>query len=136
MTAAVPAGHRDPTQAWGAVGHLRLTVQSTLLSPMKHDPSCEIDGESVPIRNGENLILVHAGRHHVEAHVLWTGPFGRASADVEVPPDGEAALWYAPSFYRFVEGRLGPAPQQAAGAWFIVLVFLVLAVGLLLTWIR
>lgn len=136
VTAAVPVGHRDPDQAWGAVGHLRLTVQSTLLGRLKYAPFCEIDGESVQIRNGENVILVHAGRHHVEAHVLWVGPYGRASADIEVPPGGEAVLWYAPAFYRFVEGRLGSEPQQPAGTWFVVLVVLVFAVGLLITLAR
>lgn len=133
MTAAAPAGHRDPDQPWGAVGHLRLTVQRTLLGRLRYSPSCEIDGESVRIHNGENAILVHAGRHHVEAHVLWVGPYGRASADIEVAPGGEADLWYAPAFYRFVEGRLGSAPQQPAGTWFVALVALVVVVGLLVT---
>ena len=136
MTAEVPAGHRDPDQPWGAVGHLRLTVQETLIGPMAHAPTCEIDGEPVQLQAGENVLLVHAGRHHVEARVLWRGPFGRAGAYVNIPPDGEASLWYAPSFYRFVEGRLGPEPQRAAGRGFLGLVLVVIAIGLLVTLAR
>jgi hypothetical protein len=133
----VPAGQRDPTMPPGATGLLQLTVQGTLLGRGRlTGPYLQIDGESVPVAFGENPITVHAGRHHVRATMSFGWPFGGASLDVHIPDGGALNVWYAPSFSYYVKGRLGTEPQKPAGSWYLVLVGLALAVGLVVTALR
>jgi hypothetical protein len=133
----LPAGVLDPTMPPGATGLLRLTVQDTLLGrPRLTGPYLHIDGDPVPVAFGENNITVHAGRHHVRAAMSFGWPFGRASMDVHVPDGGALDLWYAPSFSFYVEGRLGTQPQKPPGSWYLLLVGIAVAAGLVVTALR
>ena len=133
----VPAGQRDPTMPPGATGLLRLTVQDTLLGRGRlTGPYLRIDGEPVSVAFGENPITVHAGRHQVHAAMSFGWPFGRAIMDVQVPDGGALDMWYAPSFSYYVKGRLGTQPQKPAGSWYLLLVGIALAVGLVVTALR
>ncbi len=133
----VPAGVLDPTMPPGATGLLRLTVQGTLLGRGSlTGPYLRIDGDPVPVAFGENPITVHAGRHQVHLTMSFGWPFGSASLDVHVPDGGALDVWYAPSFSYYVKGRLGTQPQKPAGSWYLVLVGLALAVGLVVTALR
>jgi hypothetical protein len=111
-------------------GHLRLTVQSTLLGKPAVSVRAEVDGEPVPVRHGENLIPLSAGRHRLAVSTLLVGGSRDVAAEVEVPRDGEVALWYAPPFHRGIGGRLGHLPQRAGGTWFVVLVVAIVVLGL------
>jgi hypothetical protein len=126
MTDEPPAG----------TGHLRLTVQSTLLGRQALGVRARVDGVPVPVQHGENVIPVPAGTHRVEASTLLTGGSGDVSVEVDVPAGGEVALWYAPSFNQAIAGRIGDRPQRPAGTWFVVLVALILMVGMAYTFTR
>ena len=114
-------------------GHLRLTVQNTLLGKPALGVRARVDDEPVTIRAGENLIALDAGRHKVEMSTLLVGGSGDASAEVDVPAHGQAALWYAPPFNRAIAGRLGDRPQRPAGTWFLLLVAAIIVLGMLYT---
>ena len=126
MTNEPPAG----------IGHLRLIVQPTLLRRAALGVEARVDGVPVSVRRGDNVISLPSGRHRVEASTLLTGGSGDVSIEVDVPADGEIALWYAPSFNQAISGRIGDRPQRPAGAWFVVLVAVILVVGMAYTLIR
>ncbi|GAB3249717.1 hypothetical protein [Nocardioides dilutus] len=126
MTDEPPAG----------TGHLRLTVQPTLLGRPGLGVTARVDGEPVRVQHGENVIPLAAGRHRVEASTFLTGGSGDVTIEVDVPAGGQVALWYAPSFVRAVSGRIGDRPQRPAGTWFVVLVALILVVGMAYTFAR
>jgi hypothetical protein len=126
MTDEPPAG----------TGHLRLTVQSTLVGRQALGVHARVDGVPVPVQHGENVIPVPAGTHRVEASTLLTGGSGDVSVEVDVPAGGEVALWYAPSFNQAIAGRIGDRPRRPAGTWFVVLVALILMVGMAYTFTR
>jgi hypothetical protein len=117
-------------------GHLRLTVQPTLLGRAALGVRARVDGEPVSVKHGENVIPLPAGRRRVEASTLLTGGSGDVSIEVDVPAGGELALWYAPSFNQAIAGRIGHRPQRPAGTWFVVLVAVILVVGMAYTFTR
>ena len=120
----------------GGTGHLRLTVQSTLLGRPASGVRARVNGEPVPVQHGENLIPLPAGLHRLEASTFLTGGSGDVSIEVDVPAGGELALWYAPSFNQGISGRIGYRPQPPAGTWFVVLLAVILVVGLGYTLLR
>ncbi len=127
---------QSPASPAAGDGRLRLTVQSSLIGRPRFGVRARVDGEPVPVQHGSNVIALPAGRHQVEVFMVLVREYGNATAQVEVPAHGEAALWYAPPFEYYVSGRIGPEPQRAAGTWFFVLVAVFLVLGIAYTVLR
>lgn len=118
-------------------GRIRLTVQSSLLGRSRFGVRCRVDGEPVTVeQHGVTLIPVDAGRHRIEVFKVFAGEYGKASAEVDVPAGGEAPAFYAPPIDVWGAGRIGTAPVQPSGTWFVVMVGLLLVVGLAYTLLR
>jgi hypothetical protein len=117
-------------------GRLRLTVQSTLLGRAKWGVRARVDGEPVPVHHGENVITLPAGRHRVEGFMIFTGEYGHASVEVDVPTGSHVAAYYAPPFMLAIPGRMGLTPQQPAGRWWVYLFVAILVLGLAFTFVR
>jgi hypothetical protein len=114
-------------------GHIRLTVQSSLLGRSKLGVYARVDDEPVKVTYGENVIAAAAGRHRVEGYVVFAAEYGHASVDVEVPAGGEARAFYAPPFLHASPGRMGLTPQQPPGRWWVYLFCAILVLGLIWT---
>jgi len=118
------------TQPPAGDGHIRLTVQGSLIGRSRFGVRCRVDGEPVTVaQHGETRLPVAAGRHRVEVFKVFTGEYGNATVDVDVPAHGEAPAYYAPPIDLWGAGRMGPVPQQPSGTWFLVTVGVLIALG-------
>ena len=122
------------TPAGLPVGWLRLTVQDGLLDRVKVSPEVWVDGITVPVARGENLITLPTGVHRVEARPAFH--LGRAVTEVQVVQGQVTPLYYAPPLARVDVGRFGSVPVQPQGRLFLAMVAAALVVGLLVTWLR
>lgn len=90
---------------------IRLNVRPPTLGSGRHTPWVQVDGSSVPVVIGDNLVEVAAGPHRVEVAPRWD-PARVRSIRVDVAADAEVALFYADPPSRFFGGSLGTRRRQ------------------------
>ena len=90
---------------------IRLNVRPPTLGSGRHAPRVQLDGTSVPVVTGDNLVEVATGSHLVEVAPHWDPARVRATR-VDVGPDAEVALFYADPPSRFFGGSLGTRRRQ------------------------
>lgn len=81
-------------------------------------PKIFVNGQEIPAVWGRNVIPVQPGQHHVHVHVPYFLPpkIGPADATVPVHPgQPPVELEYRAPVFAFVNGSLGPPPQQYNG---------------------
>jgi hypothetical protein len=77
----------------------------------RHAPAVQVDGVPIPVRVGDNLLKVSAGRHLVQAAPRWD-PARVRTLHVHVGPGAEARVFYADPASRFFGGSLGTRYRQ------------------------
>ncbi|MEU6561829.1 hypothetical protein [Nocardia nova] len=80
-------------------------------------PKITVDGMPVPVaRWGQTHIPVGAGQHHVRVSTKWLWDMGPAQTAVPVAEGHTTHVFYKAPAIAFINGAIGPVPQQAPGA--------------------
>jgi hypothetical protein len=111
---------------------IRLNLRPPTMGSGRHAPWVQVDGVHVPVRIGDNVLQVSAGRHLVQVAPRWD-PARVRELDVHVGPGAVVPVFYADPPSRFFGGSLGTRHRQdwalrCLQAWG-VLVVLTMLVG-------
>jgi hypothetical protein len=88
-------------------------------------PRAEINGHTVPLNWGDNMIQAQPGVHNIKIYMPWMWKYGKAEITVDNRTAPAPRVYYAPPFTTFTKGAIGLEPVKNPG----LLVFL-LAIGL------
>jgi hypothetical protein len=113
---------------------LKFTVQGNALTSNMVPPTVTIDGHPAPAPSmgGSVSIPIPPGPHHIEVYSQWLRKYGQASLAVNVQPNTELEVFYAPPFHQFSKGAMGFTPQKRAGVGILIGILAVVVVIILL----
>ena len=113
---------------------IKFTVQGSVLTSNLVPPTLTIDGHPAPSASGgsSTVIPVPSGTHHLEAYSQWLRSYGQAALDVQIPPQSQVEVFYAPPYHQFTGGAMGVTPQPRKGMGCLVGIFAGLLVIVLL----
>ncbi|MFG1609156.1 hypothetical protein [Actinoplanes sp. NPDC049265] len=96
-------------------------------------PNLTIDGHQVHAAWGRTVVPVPPGQHHVHMHVPYLLPsrVGNADAMVTVQPGQTIEVEYRAPAIGWLDGSMGPAPQQFRGMTAAIVLLIVPLVMLL-----
>ncbi|SFS36220.1 hypothetical protein [Saccharopolyspora flava] len=100
-------------------------------------PQVTINGQPGPVLTwGKNPIDLPPGQHQIQVHVNYLWKIGYATAVIPVGPGQQLDVFYRAPAMVFVDGAIGPTPQETPGMGLtigvsIAVFVLVLLLGLL-----
>ena len=92
-------------------GLIRLNLRPPTMGSGRHAPWVQVDGVHIPVRIGDNLLKVAAGRHLVQVAPRWD-PARVRELNVHVGPGAVVPVFYADPPSRFFGGSLGTRYRQ------------------------
>lgn len=79
------------------------------------DPTAVINGHTVPLRWGENVIPAPPGVHHITIYMQWMWKVGKAEITVDNTSGQAPPVYYALPYTGFQKGAIGHQPQANPG---------------------
>jgi hypothetical protein len=79
------------------------------------NPTAIINGHSVPLRWGENVIPAPPGVHHITIYMQWLWKVGSAEITVDNSRAPAPPVYYALPYSGFQKGAIGFEPQSNPG---------------------
>ncbi len=95
-------------------------------------PTVRLNGYTVPVRYGENVLPLPPGRWHIDVHARWLREYGQAGLDFDLAAGQTVPVFYAAPMHQFTTGAIGHVKQQRKGMVPFVLVMAFLLTMLLL----
>ncbi|HZM82603.1 MAG TPA: hypothetical protein VFC19_43355 [Candidatus Limnocylindrales bacterium] len=93
------------------------------------NPTAVINGQTVPLRWGENVVPAPPGVHHITIYMQWLWKQGTAQITVDNSQAPAPPVYYAMPYNAFQAGAIGFQPQNNPG---LVPFLLIIGVPLLL----
>jgi hypothetical protein len=79
------------------------------------NPTAVINGQTVPLRWGENVIPAPAGVHNIDIYIQWLWKQGKARITVDNTRAPAPPVYYAMPYTAFNAGAIGFQPQRNPG---------------------
>lgn len=78
-------------------------------------PTAVINGHSVPLEWGHNVIQAQPGVHQIEVHCQYLWKIGKAKITVDNTAAPAAPIYYAAPWHNFAGGAIGHQPVKNPG---------------------
>lgn len=79
------------------------------------NPTAVINGQTVPLGWGENVIPAPPGVHHIQIYMQWLWKQGKAQITVDNTQAPAPPIYYAMPYTAFQGGAIGFEPQKNPG---------------------
>lgn len=108
------SGIVNPMQSQFPASSLTIVTKAPPLGAFVN-PTAIINGHTVPLRWGENVIPAQPGVHHVTVYMQWLWRVGLAAVTVDNTTRPAPPIHYALPYNGFQKGAIGTTPQKNPG---------------------